>query len=113
MGLINRPVRAGVVAVMGLAIAGYTSALATTGAMAAPSVAAPHLVALKDSVSPTTDRITGAYTSKRMSVEVALAPRDAAGLARDQGDVHAAQRYLPQVAADRAVRRQVRANLGN
>jgi|HubBroStandDraft_1064217.scaffolds.fasta_scaffold00704_9 subtilase family serine protease len=82
MGLINRPVRAGAVAVMGLAIAGYTSAFAATGAIAAPSVAVPHLVALKDSVSPTTDKITGAYASGRMSVEVALAPRDGTGLAR-------------------------------
>jgi subtilase family serine protease len=82
MGLINRPVRAGAVAVMGLAIAGYSSVFAASSAVAAPSVARPHLVALKDSVSPTTDKITGAYSSKRMSVEVALAPRDASGLAR-------------------------------
>jgi kumamolisin len=82
MGLINRPVRAGAVAVMGLAIAGYSSVFAASSAVAAPSVARPHLVALKGSVSPTTDKITGAYSSKRMSVEVALAPRDASGLAR-------------------------------
>jgi kumamolisin len=82
MGLLNRPVRAGAVAVMGLAIAGYTSAFAMTGASAAPAVAGPHLVALKGSVNPTTDKITGAYSSARMSVEVALAPRDSAGLTR-------------------------------
>jgi kumamolisin len=82
MGLINRPVRAGAVAVMGLAIAGYAGTAAATTASAAPSVARPNLVALKGSVSPTTDRITGAYSSKRMSIEISLAPRDAAGLAR-------------------------------
>ncbi|HUC56897.1 MAG TPA: S53 family peptidase [Streptosporangiaceae bacterium] len=81
MGLISRPVRAGAVAVMGLAIAGYTSAFAASGAVAAPAVAGPHLVALKNSVNPTTDKITGAYSSSRMSVEVALAPRNASGLA--------------------------------
>ena len=81
MGLISRPVRAGVVAVMGLAIAGYGGAFAATGAVAAPMVAGPHLVALKDSVSPTTDKSTGAYHSARMSVEVALASRNGAGLA--------------------------------
>jgi kumamolisin len=67
---------------MGLAIAGSSGAFAATSAIAAPAVAGPHLVALKDSVSPTTDKITGAYHSARMSVEVALAPRDGAGLAR-------------------------------
>ncbi len=82
MGLTSRPVRAGAIAVMGLAIAGSASAFAARGAMAAPAVTGPHLVALKSSVNPTTDKITGAYTSSRMSVEVALAPRNAAGLAR-------------------------------
>jgi kumamolisin len=82
MGLINRPLRAGAVAVMGLTIAGYTSALTTSTAVAAPSVARPHLVALSGSVSPTTDKITGGYSSPRMSVEVALTPRDRAQLAR-------------------------------
>src|SRR5580692_10180225 len=81
MGLISRPVHAGAVAVIGLAIAGSASAFAAGGAMAAPAVAGPHLVALKNSVNPTTDKITGAYRSSRMSVEVALAPRNAAGLA--------------------------------
>ena len=81
MRFINRPVRAGAVAVMGLAIAGYTSAYAVTGAMAAPSVSGPHLVALKGSVNPTTDRITSAHSSAHMSVEVALAPRNSAHLA--------------------------------
>jgi subtilase family serine protease len=84
MRLINRPARVGAVAVMGLAIAGYGSAFQAAGALAAPAVtavASQHLVALKDSVSRTTDKITGTYHSARMSVEVALAPTDGAGLA--------------------------------
>jgi subtilase family serine protease len=82
MSLLSRPVRAGAVAVMGLAIAGYASAFAASGAVAAPAVATPHLVTLSNSVNPTTDHVTGAYRSARMSVEVALAPRNASGLAR-------------------------------
>ena len=81
MGLINRPVRAGATAVVGLAITAMTGALAT-GAMAAPVSAGPHFVAIKGSVSPTTDRIVGGYHSKAMSVEVALTPRDNAGMQR-------------------------------
>ena len=81
MGHINRPVRAGAVAVIGLAISGYTGVMATSGAMAAPATSGPHYVAIKGSVSPTTDAITGVYHSARMSVEVALAPRNAAALA--------------------------------
>src|SRR5215469_16158625 len=80
MGLINRPVRAGAVAVIGLAISAATGAMAT-GALAAPATSGPHFVAIKGSVSPTTDAITGGYHSARMSIEVALAPRNAAGLA--------------------------------
>src|SRR5262249_2593260 len=81
MGLINRPVRVGVVAVIGLAISAYTGAMAS-GALAAPATSGPQLVAIRGSVSPTTDAITGGYHSARMSIEVALAPRNAAGLAR-------------------------------
>jgi subtilase family serine protease len=79
--VMHRSIRAGAVAVMGLAIAGVGGAFAATSAVAAPAAAGPHLVALKDSVSSTTDKVTGAYHSARMSVEVALAARDSAGLA--------------------------------
>jgi subtilase family serine protease len=81
MGLINRPVRAGAVAVLGLAVTASTGLLAATGAMAAPS-SGPRLVALKGSVSPTTDHIIGGYHAAKMSVEVALTPRNNAGLQR-------------------------------
>jgi kumamolisin len=53
-----------------------------SGALAAPATSGPHFVAIRGSVSPTTDAITGGYRSARMSIEVALAPRNAAGLAR-------------------------------
>jgi len=80
MRLVSRPARAGVIAVMGLAFTAYTGA-AASGAMAAPTVSGPHLVALKGSVSPTTDAVTGSFHSAKMSVEVALTPRNATGLA--------------------------------
>ena len=74
--VLHRSIRAGAVAVMGLAIAGIGGAFAATSAVAAPAAAGPHLVALKGSVSPTTDKVTGAYHSARMSVEVALAAEE-------------------------------------
>jgi subtilase family serine protease len=119
VSLISRPVRAGAVAVMGLAIAGYGSMFAATSAVAAPTVAGPHLVALKNSVSPTTDKVTGAYHSARMSVEVALAPRDGAGLAHTLKAMYTKRsssyhnwlptgqfdaRYAPTTATSQAVR---------
>ncbi len=79
MGVFNRPVRAGATAVVGLAVTAMTGAFAA-GAMAAPSAGGPHYVAIRGSVSPTTDHIIGVYHSKRMSVEVVLAPRNGAGL---------------------------------
>jgi subtilase family serine protease len=69
--------------VLGLATIALTGAFAASGAQAstaAPAAAAPALTTLSGSLSPTTDRQTGAYTASRMTVEVALAPRDEAGL---------------------------------
>jgi subtilase family serine protease len=74
MGLIRRPVRAGAIAVMGLAITALTGAFGAS-AMASPSSAAPQFVALNNSVPATTDAKTGLYQSSSMSVEVALAPQ--------------------------------------
>ena len=37
-------------------------------------------MALANSVSPTTDNVTGSYSSSKMQVEVAVTPRDSAGL---------------------------------
>ncbi len=81
MRLLNHPIRAGAVAVLGLAMTATTGALASTAAVAAPA-STPAFSALARSVVPTTDKVTGAYKSSHMAVEVALAPRNAAGLNR-------------------------------
>ena len=80
MGVISRPVRAGAVAAMGLAITAFTGTLASAGAATPAPGASLGYVALANSVSPTTDTITGRYSSSKMQVEVAVAPRDEAGL---------------------------------
>jgi subtilase family serine protease len=80
VGVLNRPVRVGAIAVSALAITAFTGALASAGAATAAPAAGQGFVALAGSVSPTTDTITGSYTNSTMQVEVAIAPRDAAGL---------------------------------
>jgi kumamolisin len=65
---------------MGLAITAFTGTLASAGAATPAPGANLGFVALANSVSPTTDTITGGYSSSRMQVEVAVAPRDEAGL---------------------------------
>ena len=80
MGVISRPVRAGAVAAMGLAITAFTGTLASAGAATPAPGASLGFVALANSVSPTTDTITGSYSSSKMQVEVAVTPRDEAGL---------------------------------
>jgi subtilase family serine protease len=82
MSLLKRPARLGTAAAAGLAALALTGGYAATSA-AAVSTSAPQFVALRNSVTPTTDRVTGAYRSARMSVEVALAPRNSSGLARE------------------------------
>jgi subtilase family serine protease len=77
MSLLKRPVYVGTVAAVGLATVGLTGAYAATAATAA---SAPQFVALRNSVSPTTDHITGAYRSSHMSIELTLAPRNAGAL---------------------------------
>ncbi len=86
MRLLHRPLRAGGAAVLGLATIALTGAFAGAQAStvapasnAAPSAATP-LVTVKNSLPPTTDRQTGAFTAARMSVEVSLAPRNESGL---------------------------------
>jgi len=79
MRLTQRPLRAGAIAVLGLAMSAMTGAFASS-ALASPAASAPRFVALSGSATPTTDRATGSYSSSRMSIEVALAPRNAAGL---------------------------------
>ncbi len=96
MSLIHRPVRAVAVAVLGLAMTAMTGALATS-AMASGHPAPPAFVALSGSAPAVHESATGEHASGRMSVEVALAPRNARGLnallaaqyAKDSGRYHA------------------------
>jgi hypothetical protein len=83
MRVPHRPLRAGSVALLGLATVALTGALASAQtATAATSAVGPSLAAVKGSLTATTDRVTGAHTASQMSVEVALAPRDEAGLSQ-------------------------------
>ncbi|HUB39032.1 MAG TPA: S53 family peptidase [Streptosporangiaceae bacterium] len=78
MGLLN-PRRTAVVAVLGVA-----AATAATGggaaALAGVQSQAPHFSAIRGSLTATTDKITGRYQTSRMSVEVALSPRNSTEL---------------------------------
>ena len=79
MRLINRPLRAAALAVLGLGLTAATGTLAVA-AQAAPTSAAPHYVEVSGSLSAIDAASTGAYTSQRMTVEVALAPAHQAEL---------------------------------
>jgi subtilase family serine protease len=78
MHSLHRPVRVACAAVLALATAVMTGAL-SSAAVAAPSKP-PPFTAIKDSLPATTVKPAGAYASSRMSIEVALAPRDEAAL---------------------------------
>jgi subtilase family serine protease len=80
MGLHKRPIYVGTAAAVGLATVALTGFFAATAAVATPG---PRFVALSQSMNPTTDHRTGSYQSSQMSVEVTVAPRDAAGLASE------------------------------
>jgi kumamolisin len=80
VGVISRPVRAGTVAIMGLAITAFTGTLASAGAATPAPGASLGYVALANSVPKTTDDVTSSYSSSKMQIEVAVAPRDEAGL---------------------------------
>jgi kumamolisin len=79
MGVIYRGLRAAAITLTGLAITAMTGAFATS-AMAAPT-AIPRYAAVQGRLAANSDAMTGRYRSSRMSVAVALAPRDRAGLA--------------------------------
>jgi subtilase family serine protease len=86
MRVLHRPLRAGGVAVLGLATIALTGAFATSQASASTSAMAattPRFTALSNSLPATTDKMTGAYTASNMSVEVALTPRDENGITRE------------------------------
>jgi subtilase family serine protease len=80
MGLIHRSIRAGAIAVVGLAITALGGAFTASAAMAAAPSATPSFTPLRASVPATTDTRTGQFTSSRMSVEVVLAPQHQAEL---------------------------------
>ena len=80
MGLLNAR-RAAVIAVLGVAAA--TAATGGGGAaLAGVQSQAPHFSVIKGSLPATTDKVLGRYSASRMSVEVALAPRNSAELNR-------------------------------
>ena len=85
MRLLHRPLVAGGAAVLGLATIALTGAFAVgaQASTATPSAVSPTLITLQNSVPATTDRQAGAFTAAKMSVEVALAPRDGAGLSAE------------------------------
>ncbi len=78
MAALVRPLR--ILTVTAVAVALTTAGAAGAGAANKPRVTVAF-AALPHSVPKTTDRIIGTYHSRSMSVEVALAPRNAAGLA--------------------------------
>ena len=81
MKLPHRPVRAGVVAVLGLGMTAAMGSLGSIAAAAAPAGPVP-MVAIPNSVPATTDHQAGPFTSRNMTVQVALRPRNAAGMNR-------------------------------
>jgi subtilase family serine protease len=84
MRLLHRSFRAGGTAVLGLAAIALTGAFAgAQAATVAPSALTPPLTAIKNSLPATTDRQVGVFTAAKMSVEVSLTPRNAAGLAAE------------------------------
>ena len=95
MKLVRRPARVSTIALLVAAIAALSGGVSAS-ALASPGSASPRYVALPDSASSPVAARTGSYSSPRMSVEVALAPRDEAGLntrltalyARGSGSYH-------------------------
>jgi subtilase family serine protease len=102
-----------------LTVTVFAVALTTVGIGSATAVnRSPSFAALPNSVPKTTDHVTGSFKSKTMSIEVALAPRNAAGLAavlrstytRGSGSYHHwlakgqfTRQYAPTAATRKAV----------
>jgi subtilase family serine protease len=125
MGLIHRPIRATGFAVLGLALTLTVGAFASSGAAAAQTPHVRAFVALRDSVTPTTDRVTGSYHSAKMAIEVALAPRNQTALNKQIRAIYTRgsrqyhhwlakgqfdQRYAPAASKRAAVAGYLRAN---
>jgi subtilase family serine protease len=81
MPKIPRPLRLGSAALLGFATIALTGSLTSAyAATAAPPPAASSLSTLHNSLPATTDPQTGSYSAPSMTVEVALAPQNQAGL---------------------------------
>jgi Pro-kumamolisin, activation domain len=79
VAVIRRPARTiGIVAAAGLVLAALCGQLPSAAAAAAP--AGTRFAAIQGSVAPGAGLGTGVYHSSRMTIEVALQPRDPAGL---------------------------------
>jgi subtilase family serine protease len=78
MRLIHRPVRGAAIAVLGLAVTAMTGAFAASAS--ASGTPGPRMVALGGNPAVTGAAKTGSFSSSRMTVQVALAPRNTAGL---------------------------------
>jgi subtilase family serine protease len=74
-----RPMRAGAVAILGLAMTAAMGSFGSVAAHAAPAMPAGY-TALAGSVPATSDPQTGTFSSPSMAIQVALQPSDAAGL---------------------------------
>jgi subtilase family serine protease len=81
MPKLLRPFRLGGAALLGLATIALTGSLTSANAAtAAPPPAASSLSTLRNSLPTTTDPRAGSYSAPSMTVEVALAPQNQAGL---------------------------------
>ena len=81
MPQLPRPLRLGGAALLGLATIALTGSLTSANAATAASPpAASSLSTLRNSLPATTDPQTGSYSAPSMTVEVALAPQNQAGL---------------------------------
>lgn len=78
-----RNLRAGSAAALGLAAIALSGGLVSPPASAATQSGPQRFAAIANSVNQTGDPATGSYTSSRMSVEIALAPRDQGALNRE------------------------------
>jgi subtilase family serine protease len=120
MHTLPRPLLAGAVAALGLATVVLTTGLSSVPASASPG---PRFAALKNSVPATADQRVASYSSRRMSIEVSLAPRREAALTSElrasytKGSGHYHQwlhrgqfdaRYAPPAAERAAVARYLR-----
>ena len=81
MPKLPRPLRLGGAALLGLATIALTGSLTSANAATAASPpAASSLSTLRNSLPATTDPQTGSYSAPSMTVQVALAPQNQAGL---------------------------------